>query len=278
MRRFLAALFTSCCLSVVTAPAAAAQAEGRADPRLPAIDVSQASVIPLRLRPGYALQILLPSGEQVAHVVMGEARGWEVATFDDSLVLKPLVSAEATNLLITAKDKEGAQRYRFELTLAGARDSAPYELRLLRPSGTAEIARASAMEAEVRERTVVEETLTAAPFEGPRNLAYSAQGALELQPSEVSDNGRFTVLRFPAQQPIPSIYEVSREGVERLVTFHIQGEFLVVHLVAQQLRLRRGSRHLCLFNEAFNPYGGSERTGTASGRLVRDLKLETQRP
>ena len=48
--------------------------------------------------------------------------------------------------------------------------------------------------------------------------------------------------------------------------------------VAERLRLRRGGRHLCLFNEAFNPHGGVERTGTASGRLVRDLKPEAERP
>ena len=279
MRRILASLLVPGWLMVMDGTAAATPAADLADPRLWQIDVSQLGVIALRLRPGYATQILLPPDEQVEHAVMGEARGWEVAVFGDSLVLKPLADAEATNLLVTAKDHKGLHRYRFDLTLAASQEPAPFELRLTRPGIAPDLALAQAQAAaEAHAQALVEQAVQAAPFEGPRNFAYSAQGAIELQPSEVFDNGRFTILRFPAQQPIPSIYEISPDGLERLVPFHIQDEFLVVHVVAEQLRLRRGARRLCLFNEAFNPHGGVERTGTASGRLVRDLKPETERP
>ncbi|MBU2134810.1 MAG: TrbG/VirB9 family P-type conjugative transfer protein [Alphaproteobacteria bacterium] len=279
MRRILAGLLVPGWLIVMDGANAATPAADLADPRLWQIDVSQSGVIALRLRPGYATQILLPPDEQVEHAVMGEARGWEVAVFGDSLVLKPLADAEATNLLVTAEDHKGLHRYRFDLSLAATQEPAPFELRLTRPGIAPELALAQAQEAaEARAQALVEQAVQAAPFEGPRNFAYSAQGAIELQPSEVFDNGRFTILRFSAQQPIPSIYEIGPDGLERLVPFHIQDEFLVVHLVAEQLRLRRGARRLCLFNEAFNPHGGVERTGTASGRLVRDLKPETERP
>jgi len=280
MRRILASLLVPGWMMVMSGDAAAATpAADLADPRLSERDVSQSGVIALRLRPGYATQILLPPKEQVEHAVMGEARGWEVAVFGDSLVLKPLADAEATNLLVTAKDDTGPHRYRFDLSLAVANEPAPYELRLTRQGQAADLALAQAQAtAEAHAQALVDQAIQAAPFEGPRNFAYAAQGAIELQPSEVSDNGRFTILRFPAQQAIPSIYEVGPDGLERLVPFHIQDEFLVVHLVAEQLRLRRGARRLCLFNEAFNPHGGVERTGTASGRLIRDLKPEAARP
>ena len=280
MSRILASLLVPGWLMVMSGDVAAATpAADAADPRLSQIDVSQSGVIALRLRPGYATQIILPPKEQVEHAVMGEARGWEVAVFGDSLVLKPLADAEATNLLVTAKDHKTPHRYRFDLSLAASHEPAPYELRLTRPGIAPDLALAQAQAAaEARAQALVQQAVHAAPFEGPRNFAYSAQGAIELQPSEVSDNGRFTILRFPAQQPIPSIYEIGPDGLERLVPFHIQDEFLVVHLVAERLRLRRGGRHLCLFNEAFNPHGGVERTGTASGRLVRDLKPEAERP
>lgn len=280
MRRILASLLVPGWMMVMSGDVAAATpAADLADPRLSERDVSQPGVIALRLRPGYATQILLPPKEQVEHAVMGEARGWEVAVFGDSLVLKPLADAEATNLLVTAKDPTGPQHYRFDLSLAVANEPAPYELRLTRQGQAPDLALAQAQAiAEAHAQALVDQAIQAAPFEGPRNFAYAVQGAIELQPSEVSDNGRFTILRFPAQQPIPSIYEVDPDGAERLVPFHIQDEFLVVHLVAEQLRLRRGARRLCLFNEAFNPHGGVERTGTASGRLIRDVKPEGARP
>ncbi|MDP1875179.1 TrbG/VirB9 family P-type conjugative transfer protein [Phenylobacterium sp.] len=277
MTRLVLGMLIPCCI-LVALPAATAPLDAT-DPRIAVVDVSKADVIPVRARPGYATQILLPSEEQVVHVVMGEARGWEVAVHGNNLFLKPLNDAQPTNLLVTAEAGGGAQHYRFDLTLATTSQSTPFELRLTKPRQAQDADFTAALAAaEARDRALVEQTLQAAPFEGPRNFAYSAQGALELQPFEVSDNGRFTLLRFPAQQPVPSIYEISAEGVERLVPFHIQDEFLVVHLVAKRLRLRRGERRLCLFNEAFSPYGGAERTGTASQSLTRDLKSAEVRP
>ena len=105
-------------------------------------------------------------------------------------------------------------------------------------------------------------------MEGPRNLAYSVQGDAALQPSEVSDNGRFTVLRFPGGQAIPALFETDGE-TERLVPYDVRGEFVVIHGVARSLRLRRGQAVLCLFNEAFDDRAGATGTGTASSHVDR---------
>lgn len=103
------------------------------------------------------------------------------------------------------------------------------------------------------------------------------QGASALQPSEVSDNGRFTVLRFPANQPLPALYQVDAAGTESLVPFDVRGEFVVVHAVVPQLRLRRGREVLCIYNEAFEPYGVNPGTGTAAADVER-VDKEGARP
>jgi type IV secretion system protein VirB9 len=108
--------------------------------------------------------------------------------------------------------------------------------------------------------------------EGRRNMAYAVQGATSLQPSEVTDNGRMTVMRFPANQPIPAIYQVEAGGTESLVPFDVRGEFVVVHVVAKELRLRRGREVLCVYNEAFEPYGANPATGTAAPDVERTDK------
>ena len=90
------------------------------------------------------------------------------------------------------------------------------------------------------EQRLVALELQRGALEGPRNLAWSAQGDATLQPSEVSDNGRFTVLRFPGGQAIPALFEVGEDGSERLIPYDVRGEFVVVHAAPRGLRLRRG--------------------------------------
>ena len=106
-------------------------------------------------------------------------------------------------------------------------------------------------------------------IEGPRNLKYTVQGSTRLQPSEVSDNGRFTLLRFPGGQPMPAIFMVTEDGTERLTPFDVRGEFVVVHGTARSYRLRRGREVLCIFNEAYNPRSPQTGTGTASPHVDR---------
>ena len=127
-------------------------------------------------------------------------------------------------------------------------------------------------EAAALERKVVELKLERAVVEGRRNVAYSVQGATALQPSEVSDNGRFTVMRFPANQAAPTLFQVEAGGTESLVPFDVRGEFVVVHVVARELRLRRGREVLCIYNEAFDPYGSRPGTGTAASDVARTDK------
>ncbi|MDO9247851.1 MAG: TrbG/VirB9 family P-type conjugative transfer protein, partial [Phenylobacterium sp.] len=132
-------------------------------------------------------------------------------------------------------------------------------------------AAASALTAQAAalERRIVELKLDRAVVEGRRNLNYGVQGATALQPSEVSDNGRFTVMRFPANQQVPAIYQVESSGTESLIPFDVRGEFVVVHAVVRQLRLRRGRDVLCIYNQAFEPYGVNPGTGTAAPDVQR---------
>ena len=129
---------------------------------------------------------------------------------------------------------------------------------------------------EAIEARLLDLTLDQAALTGHRNLAYTVQGATDLQPSEVTDNGRFTVLRFPANQPIPSIFAVSSEGVESLVPFDVRGEFVVVHAVAPGLRVRRGRSVLCIFNDAYDARGIGTGTGTASPLVDRTVMQGTR--
>jgi type IV secretion system protein VirB9 len=98
------------------------------------------------------------------------------------------------------------------------------------------------------------------------------QGSTDLQPSEISDNGQFTVMRFPGNHEIPAIYLVRPDGSETLVPFDVRDEFVVVHMVAAQLRLRRNREVLCIYNQAPTPYGVDPGTNTASSHVERTIQ------
>jgi len=68
---------------------------------------------------------------------------------------------------------------------------------------------------------------------------------------------------------MPTIYTVSPDGSEALAPFDVRGEFVVIHGVSPQLRLRRGREVLCIYNEAVQPYGVNYGTATGSPIVKR---------
>ena len=251
---------------------------GPSDPRIKVVDYDPWAVVKITGVFRTATQILLGDDETILHVALGDTTGWDVAAEKNILFVKPKAPRGPTNLIVTTGRTGMTRTYTFELsTRAGAstRQTADtvFGLRFRYPAD--EKAKATvgvAAEASALERRVLDLKLDRAVVEGTRNLSYAVQGASSLQPSEASDNGRFTVLRFPANQPVPTLFSVESSGTESLVPFDVRGEFVVVHAVVRELRLRRGREILCLYNQAFEPYGRNPGTGTAAADVERTDK------
>lgn len=215
-----------------------------------------------------ATQIIFSPDETIRHAAIGDSVTWEVAAEGSVLFLKPRERHAPTNLLVVTERAGEIRHYAFEL---GARDAgtAVYQVRFRYPADERAAAEAVLARAtDAAETRLVGLELAQGAVEGPRNLAYSVQGDAALQPSEISDNGRFTVLRFPGGQAIPAIFEVDGQ-TERLVPYDVRGEFVVIHGVVRGLRLRRGQAVLCVYNDAFDDHAGATGTGTASPRVER---------
>lgn len=212
-----------------------------------------------------ATQIVFAPEETIRHAAIGDSLAWEIAAEGSVLFLKPRERPATTNLLVVTERGTGIRHYAFELTAREPGDGAAvaWQLRFRYPDDE-RVAAAAALAgaAAAAERRLVGLALQQAALEGPRNLAWSAQGDARLQPSEVTDNGRFTVLRFPGSQDLPALFEVAEDGRERLVPYDIRGEFVVIHGVPRALRLRRGQAVLCLFNDG--PEARAPATGTAT--------------
>lgn len=271
---------------VLASPALAVETPrpGSADPRIKTIAYDPQQVVRIVGAFRTATQIRFGADETIQHVALGDSSAWEVAPETNVLFIKPTTARAPTNLIVTTRTGAGEERhYTFELTArAGAvRTRSPdtfFVVQFRYPAAeSARLAAALSAEAQALEARVVQLKLERGVLEGPRNLAYELQGSTTIAPSEVTDNGRFTVLRFPGAQPLPAVYAVAPDGSESLVPFDVRGEFLVVHRTALQLRLRQGREVLCVFNLAFQTAGRPTGTATAAPDVDRTLREEVRK-
>jgi type IV secretion system protein VirB9 len=252
---------------------------GAADARVRMIDYDMLQVVHIQGVYRTATQIIFGDDETILHVALGDATAWEVAAEKNILFIKPTAAHFLTNLIVTTARPDGSRRnYVFDLAIqrephrdhARATADGLYVLRFRYPSDLKAAAAQVLLAEDLALRAKMTDLmLERGAVEGRRNMAYEVQGSAELQPSEVSDNGRFTIMRFPAGQVIPAVYQVSPDGSEGLVPFDVRGEFVVIHATAKQFRLRRGHEVLCIYNDAPDPYGLNLGTGTASPRVER---------
>ncbi|MES3026296.1 MAG: TrbG/VirB9 family P-type conjugative transfer protein [Pseudomonadota bacterium] len=268
--------------SAATSNFAAHRAE-TADPRVRQFDYRPGQVYRVVGVIGSATQILFGPGEVIQHVALGDGGGWEAAPDGEVLFLKPRSLGRATNLIVTTRRGGEGRHYVFELlarsgAIGRSTPETYFQVSFRYPEDVRDkLDVALASQAAILDQKVLQLKLQRGVLEGPRNLAYTLQGAEALAPSEVSDNGRFTVLRFAGQQALPTIYAVGEDGQDALIPFDVRGEFVVVHAVLRELRLRRGRAVLCIFNEAFNPNGQRPQSGTAASDVERVPLLGAQR-
>lgn len=223
-------------------------------------------------------EIVFSRGEVVEHVALGDSISWEVAPAANSLFIKPRENAARTNLTVITRSQLGPRTYRF--ALGSTRSSRGFFTVIFRYPEQ-EAAERQAREAmaqlaalEVLEGRAINSALDIGVLEGTRNTDYSLRGSVAIQPSEVSDNGQFTVMRFPGQRELPAVFVVNPDGSEAIASFDVRDDYVVVHGVYPMIRLRRGEEVLCIINDSPQFYGRDPGTDTASELVERTTEEE----
>src|SRR3989344_2195180 len=213
MCRLATSILIAACLGASAAGAVETPRPGSADPRIKTIDYDPQQVVRIVGVFRTATQIRFAAEESILHVALGDTSAWEVAAETNILFAKPTVGRSPTNLIVTTRTANGETRhYTFELTTRSgptARNAPDtfFVVQFRYPQAErAKVQAALSAEAQVLEQRVLQLKLERAVLAGPRNLAYALQGSAAIAPSEVTDNGRFTVLRFPGAQPVPAVY------------------------------------------------------------------------
>jgi type IV secretion system protein VirB9 len=109
-----------------------------------------------------------------------------------------------------------------------------------------------------------------------RNTRYTMQvmqGAADIAPSLVFDDGRFTYFRFPDNREIPTIFFISSKGEEARVNVQMQGDLATVQRTGQRFVLRLGRAVVGIWNEGFDPNGVAPVAATTVNGVERALRV-----
>ncbi|BBU69020.1 TrbG/VirB9 family P-type conjugative transfer protein [Fluviibacter phosphoraccumulans] len=233
---------------------------------------AQDKSIPILTKRGFVTQIDFGKGEAIeslgatsqAAALTGDADGWIVVgrKGDRHLYLKPKSEAYPSNLLVVTN----RYNYAFELRILPdeSRSDGVWRLSFRYPND-------GLSNAEVRANQVA--NALGSPTE-KRNLKYRIElirGNGDILPKKAWDDGRFTYIAMGNNREIPAAFKVDGNDGESTVNLHTEGQLLVIHEVARRFLLRLDKQEVGIWNEAFDPDGMANTTGTASSEVVREV-------
>lgn len=191
MRR-LAAL-----LLLLAAPAVAevTPRAGEGDPHLQSVGYDPAEVVALHVTAGFALTVQFAPDERIETVTVGDGNAWTVQASKraDRLVVKPNGLPSPTNMTVFTDQRT------YNFTLYGTPPGfgvQPYLVSFTYPAVPAPVASAAA------------ETGAG---------SYRLGGAKALWPLAISDDGRFTTIRWADDAALPAVYAESAPHSRALV-------------------------------------------------------------
>ena len=243
----------------------------RLDGRVQTVIHQPDNVMRVSVAEGVVTTIELPEKDTIKNFAMGDRDAWH-AKFDGNLiVLKPADIKPDTNLTVfTAR-----RNYLFTLQSTTRKSkNVAYWLRVRDAADderTPEGIRAAKARAE---RKSIESNLRQSRFEGHLNWDYWIVGANELQPKSMHDNGRHTFMTFSASGVLPAVFVIEPDGTESVADFHVDGDTLVVHQIGQRFILRRGQLVAGITNKGPIVPSQQSPTGTASDKVIRQVKSE----
>lgn len=235
----------------------------QADSRIQRIIYDDTRVFEVRGAQGIATQIVFADGEEITSVASGFTDGWQFVPKGNSLHLKPRSLEQEAGIIAPVPGKwntnlnvsTNRRNYSFSLRLADNAASAQVAYRVVFEYPQ-DAALAAAMAAEAQRKEAVLNAPPAMPT--PRNTAYTISArrkSLDIAPTVVFDDGRFTYFKFPVNREIPAIFIVSASGEESIVNHHMEHDFVIVQRVARQFVIRLGNQRVTIRNTDFQLEG-----------------------
>ena len=186
------------------------------DPRIQLLPYSPNQVVTLSVSQGFASVVELAEDERVENLVVGNSGTWQVTANKrgDRIIVKPLTGASQTNMVVLT----ATRRYVFMLDPYG---QTSFVMRFSYPQPVQPVA-------------------TAAAAAAAAETSYKLRGAKALFPLAMFDDGRRTVIRWRAGQPLPAVSALNGRQ-ERLVNGRMVGEDFVIEGASPRYKFRYGN-------------------------------------
>jgi type IV secretion system protein VirB9 len=231
------------------------------DSRLRSVVYSDDEVYRLRGYPGYQIDLQFEPGESFVGLGAGDVEGLAYFAQGNHLFIKPKAVNVRTNLTVLTTRRS----YHFDYTASAARpdpDHADviYVLRFLYPK-LASPQRGSTPSPEL--------ALAQSAMARTHNADYWYCGRATLQPVAAWDDGVHTHLQFNPRTELPALFVRNDDGSESLLNFNVERGEVVIHRIARQFVVRRGSLTGCIVNKSFGGSGEVLNTGTLAPQVER---------
>jgi type IV secretion system protein VirB9 len=265
--------------------------EDRYDTRMRLIPYNRGQVVHLSTIVGATMVVSFASDEAVTAVAETDTLHLAAVPKGNYLFLKPSAPLPLQPIIVLTQLPDGRlRRYVFEIETVNDPSTADgasgvfYSVQFTYPLQEAEAAEAKAAaaaaataklnaEAAARAKAAIADSLMSSvrtdPFVGPRNYKYVAQGDRSLAPVSIWDNGYSTVMTFPGNTAIPSIFVLNPDGKEATASYSVHGSSVEVDQTAREFRLRYGHTVLNIYNLGYNSVGSNPGTGTVSPGVTR---------
>ena len=243
----LAHLMLASCLST-TAMAAITPQPYPNDTRITRVAYQDNNVIPIKGQTFTSTQLVFGVSERILDVEGGDRDGWIVTyqkNLPNMLFIKPTLLGSNSNITVVTT----RHTYYFHVASnkqLNSHEKATYAIKFFYPEDERQQLKAT-LAAQNRQKAA---TLNTSRHPKTYNWNYSFNGAREIMPAHVFDDGVFTYFEMRPNQPLPAIFIVDNQhGEEAVVNMRRQGDLLVVQRTAPQFTLRMGKSQVAsVFN------------------------------
>jgi len=190
-----------------------------------------AVVVEVHGRTGIESTIEFNSDEQIENIAVGDSATWQVTPNKGArlLFVKPIKAGVHCNLTVVTNKRT----YFFDLLSTGT--NVPlYSLRFTYPAPPKPVV--------VPVPVVAKPAPPPAPTPADLNFAWSGEGAKDLLPARMFDDGHATWLAWPKDRTLPAILAPQPDGKDGAVNYTTKGNYIVVDGVPSQLMLRQGKQ------------------------------------
>ena len=258
MKQLIFLLLASC---VLNTNADSIPVESRVDGQIKFHDYDENKVFSVKGSFLRETMVQLNPKENISYVGVGDPTTWQVISFENYLVIKPIADDSPTNVNVITTHIETNETRRYAFSLVNAENDTAHNeetwqivFRYPRDEAIERIKKLkkinSQNEAAKRQSEIGLIVPERKSDPTKNNHDYSLAGDMDISPFRVFDDGEFTYLRFRDEIDTPSMFMVNADGSEQLLDYFVRGKYVVVKRVVKQMVFRENGLTACLYNES----------------------------